>query len=260
MIPFSATLRSEWTKLVSLRSVKVMTVLGVLLSVGLTALLSFAIGHSAAHWSAADRASFEPISFSMVGGLVTAIFFSVISVGCATSEYSTGLIRVTLAATPRRGRVVAAKLLCISGLTLAAETVATVAMFLVGQSILASYGVQHAALSNGDAFRTVATTSLLGPVLPIVAVALGLALRSTAGALVSLLALAFGPPTLGALLPKGWTPPLHYLPGAASDAITVGHLPDAAAGLWPGTAALVLVGWLAAFAAVGWACVERRDA
>jgi hypothetical protein len=260
MIPFSATLRSEWTKLVTLRSVKVMTALGVLLSVGLTGLLSFAVGHSASRWSAADRASFEPISFSMVGGLVTAIFFSMIAVSAATSEYGTGLIRVTLAATPRRGRVVAAKLLCVAGLTLVAETVATVAMFLVGQGILASYGVSHATLGNGAAFRTVATTSLLAPVLPVVGVALGLALRSTAGALVSLLVLVFGPPSLGALLPTGWTHPLRYLLGAASDAITVGHLPDAAAGLWPGTAAMVLVGWVALFAAVGWACVERRDA
>jgi ABC-2 type transport system permease protein len=260
VIPYTATLRSEWTKLTSLRSVRVMTTLAVLLSVALTAALAAAVGHAARGWTAADTAAFEPISFSMVGTLVTVVFFAVIGVTAATAEYTSGMARVTFAATPRRWRVVTAKLLSVGALTLVTGTIAVVAMFLAGQAVLSSYGAPHASLGDGAAFRTVAGTAMVGPVLPLFAAGLGLALRSTAGALVSLLVLAFGPPAVGALLPTGWQRPLRYLPDAASDAITNGHLPDASAGLWPGTAALVLVGWVALFVVAAAALVERRDA
>jgi hypothetical protein len=73
---------------------------------------------------------------------------------------------------------------------------------------------------------------------------------------------ARGPSTIiGALLPQSWQDHvLIYLPGAASDAIAFGHLPDAPHGLSPVVAAIVLLGWTALFLGGAWAALERRDA
>jgi hypothetical protein len=86
-------------------------------------------------------------------------------------------------------------------------------------------------------------------------------LRSTAATIIAVLAVIFGPPFLGGVLPQSWQgSTLEYVPMAASDAIAIGHLPDAAAGLSPAIAALVVLGWLAVFLASAWAVFDRRDA
>src|SRR3954447_7640484 len=179
MRSFAGTAGSEAVKLVSLRSVKVMTALCLILGVGLTCGLSVLVGHSWAQWSPDDRASFEPIGMSLSGILPVSVFLVVIATSCATSEYASGIVRVTFAATPLRGRVIAAKALTVGILALVTGLITTVAMFLAGQAILSSYGLPHASLADGAAFRTVLTTGLLAPLLPVIAVAVGLALRST---------------------------------------------------------------------------------
>jgi hypothetical protein len=78
----------------------------------------------------------------------------------------------------------------------------------------------------------------------------------------SVLAVMFVPWILGGVLPAWWRENvLDYVPGAASEAITSGHLDSATDGLLaPGLAALVLAGWLALFLAAAWLALERRDA
>ena len=61
-----------------------------------------------------------------------------------TGEYSTGMIRVTLAAVPRRGTVLAAKAVIVTGLVLAAGTVAVLASMLAGRLILPGRGLTPA--------------------------------------------------------------------------------------------------------------------
>lgn len=97
-----------------------------------------------------------------------------------TAEYGSGMMRLTLTATPRRGRVLAAKAAVVAGLTLAGGLVTATVTFLVAQAVFASYGVPTASLADGDALRTVLGDGVLTPVLPVIAVALGFATRSTA--------------------------------------------------------------------------------
>lgn len=261
MTPFTATLRSEWTKITSLRSTKVMVALGVILGIALTAVLAIVVGETYDKWDAADRRAFEPIGSALIGGVVCWFLFLVLGVKAATAEYGSGMIRLTLTATPQRWRVLAAKAVVLAAITLATALVVNVAMFLVAQPILASFGVESTSLLDADVVRAVLGNAALAPVYPLIALALGFLLRSTAAAIVSVFGFIFAPPFLGELLP-GWfrEEALPYLPGDASDSIALGHLEGAADGLSPGLASVVVVAWLAAFLAAAWLAFERRDA
>jgi MFS family permease len=261
MIPFSATLRSEWTKLVHLRATRVTNAFAVVLAIGMTAVAAIVAGATWHHWGPADRRDFEPIGFSLIGGLLSFIPFAVVGVTAATSEYTTGMIRLTLTATPRRERVLAAKALSVAGVSLAAGLVSIAGMFLVAQAIFASYGIHHASLGDADALRTVLATAVLSPVLPVTGMVFGFALRSTAGAITATLAWVFVPPILDGVLPR-WLRDhvLAYLPGRADEALSTGHLAGSTVHMAPALAVLIIVAWLAALLAGAWALLERRDA
>lgn len=262
MTPFSLTLRSEWTKLASLRGTWIKVAIAFVLSVGLTALLALIVGATWDDASIADRASHEPAGIGLLGSLFSMIVFAVLGATAVTAEYGSGMMRLTLTATPRRGRVLAAKAAVVAALTLVAGLVTATATFLAAQAVLASYGVPTASLGDGDSLRVVFGDGALTFVLPVIAVALGFATRSTAGAITSVLGVVFLPWILGGVLPRWWREnALDYLPGAASEAITSGHLESATEGLLsPGIAALVLAGWLAVFLGAAWLALERRDA
>ncbi|MGZ8650259.1 MAG: ABC transporter permease subunit [Solirubrobacteraceae bacterium] len=261
MTPFSATLRSEWTKISSLRSTKVMLASSLILALALSALLANVVGNTWDDWKPADRRDYEPIGAALIGGLASAILFLVIGVKAATAEYGAGMMRLTLTATPRRRRVLAAKALVVTAVTLVAALVCNVAMFLEAHAILGVYGIETTSLGDADALRAVLGSAALAPLFPVIGLALGIALRSTAATIIAVLAVIFGPPFIGGVLPHSWQgDALEYVPMAASDAISLGHLPDAAAGLSPAVAALVVAAWLAVFLGAAWAIFERRDA
>jgi ABC-2 type transport system permease protein len=261
MTPFSATVRSEFTKLLALRSTKIQIVLAMLLGVAMSGLLAWILGMTYDDWDAAGRSDFEPIGASLIGGILSAIFFLVIGVKAATGEYSSGMIRLTLTATPQRWRVLAAKAIAVCSVMLATGLVLTVAMFLVAQTIFASYGMKSASLTDGDALRAVLGNGLLSWQFPLIAMTLGFMLRSTAGAVLGVLAVIFVPPFAGGLLPAWFADHVAmYLPGAASDAIAIGHLEESGdALLAPGFGVLVVLAWTAIFLGVAWAVFERRD-
>jgi ABC-2 type transport system permease protein len=261
MTPFTATLRSEWTKILSLRSTKVMLAASLLFAFALSALLANVVGNTWDDWKPAERREYEPIGAALIGQLASAILFLVIGVKAATAEYGAGMMRLTLTATPRRGRVLAAKVLVVAAIALVAALVANVGMFLLTRAILGAYGIETTGLGDSDALRAVFGSAGLAPLFPVIGLALGIVLRSTAATIIAVFAVIFVPPFLGGVLPPSWQgDTLEYVPMAASDAISTGHLPDASAGLSPGLAALVVAGWLALFLGGAWTAFERRDA
>ncbi len=260
MTPFSAAVRSEWTKLTALRSTTVAVVVAVLLAFGLTALIALVAGATYSDWGRGDRESFEPITTALVGGIPSAIIFLALAARAATSEYATGTIRLTLAATPRRGRVIAAKALVVAAITLAAGAVLTAGTVLLAQAIFASYGMPHAGAGDGDLLRAVIAGALLSPQFPLIALALGVVLRSTAAAVIGVFAVLFAPAFLGAIVPASWTDVLDWLPGPAGDAVSIGHLDASAHVFSPIVGALLVIAWTALFLGAAWAALEARDA
>ena len=257
------TLASEWTKLVTLRSTYVILGLSILLSVAVTALLAIIVGATWSEWTAAEREEFHPILISTgIGLIVAGILLVVLGVRTVTSEYSTGMIRTTLTATPARAGVLAAKVTVVAGVSLAAGLTAGVATFAAGQAIFAAYGLETASLVDGETLRTLLASSLIAPVLPLIGLALGFVLRSTAGAITAVLSLIFAPVVLYPLLPEWWQDNvLGYFPAQAGDAIAIGHIPEAGV-TEPGTgmAIVALAAWLVVFGAVAHVAFTRRDA
>lgn len=206
-----------------------------------------------------ERRDFDPLETSLAGGVIGALLFVVLGATAATSEYASGMIRLTFAAVPRRGRVLADKAAVVGAIALAAGTLATVAMFVCGQLLFAGYGLETASLADGDALLTVVVSAALTPVLPVLAVALGMAAQHR-GCIVGILAFILVPPFLAGVLPRWWEEDvLRFHPLEATDVLVAGHLERATADLAPGVALLVLAGWVALFLGAAWAVLERRD-
>lgn len=262
-VPFTATLASEWTKLVTVRSTWITLALAAVLSVGATALLSWITGWSWREWSEADRARFNPIELSFVGTMVSTILFVVLGVSIVASEYASGMMRLTLTVTPRRGRIVLAKAVIITVVTMVAGLIISIATFEVSQMILGAYDLPTARLGDSDAFRAVVLgVAVTGPVYPLIGVALAFYFRSTALAITTVLALIFLPSMVGALLPRRWQEDvLAWLPGQAADSVAIGHLyPDDPMYLHPFVGLVVAVAWVAGALVAATIVLNRRDA
>ena len=102
-------LRSEWTKLMSVRSTRWSLVVAVILTIGLPLLFA---GVTSAHWgsmSPQDRADRHPLDIALAGVNVSQLAIAVLGVLTITAEYSTGMIRSTMIAVPKRLPVLWAK-------------------------------------------------------------------------------------------------------------------------------------------------------
>ena len=168
----------------------------------------------------------------------SALIFIALGAKVATSEYGSGMIRLTLTATPRRGRVLAAKAAVVTLVTLAVGLALNVGMVAVAQAIFASYGIESAGLGDGDLLRAVVLGGVLSPLFPVIALALGFMLRSTAAVVVAVFVLLFAPAFLAGLLPEWWSDNvLAFMPGPASDAVAISHLEGAATPISAGVGA-----------------------
>ncbi|MDA8058004.1 MAG: ABC transporter permease subunit [Actinomycetota bacterium] len=175
-------LRSEWTKLRSVRSTVWSLAALAIATVGLGAIIT-AVSNN--HWrtfSAVERLSFDPTSRSLRGVFLAQLAIGVLGILVITSEYGTGMIRATLAAVPRRPLVLAAKATVFGAVALVVSEVVTFAAFFVGQSLLKS-PVPHASLGQPGVARAVIGSGIYLAVLGLLALGIGSLIRHTAGAI-----------------------------------------------------------------------------
>ncbi len=171
------------------------------------------------------------------------------------------MIRLTLIATPRRGRVLLAKASVVAALSWLAAGVTIVGMFLVGQGVYGLYGLSTASLADTDTLRVLVGSIVLFPVFPVIAVAVATLLRSTTGAITTVMMAIFLPSIVGPFLPTWWRENVvAMLPGEAIDTVTISHLEDVDSSLPAGAAALVVAAWLAALLAAAYLGLVKRDA
>jgi ABC-2 type transport system permease protein len=212
-------LLSEWTKFRSLRSTIWTLLTAVVLSIGIGALFS-AVSASQYHtFSAADRASFNPISTSLNGMLFAQLAIGVLGVLLISGEYSTGMIRSSLTAVPRRLPVLWAKLGVFAGVVFSVILVTSFVSFFLGQALLNSHhlGVSIAA---PNALRDVIGAALYATVAGMIGMALGGLLRNTAAGISTFVAVFFVIPPLTDLLPSLWTSHfVQYLPSNAGEVV-----------------------------------------
>ena len=157
---FGDALRSEWTKLRSVRSTFWALAVTVVLGIGLGAAISAAAAHGYAKSSASSKLSWDPTAVSTSGMAIASLAIAVLGVLCISSEYSSGMIRTSLIAVPKRGRVLAAKSLVFAAVTFVVGEVTSFAAFFAGQALISGHA-PHAALGDPGVARAVTGTGLL---------------------------------------------------------------------------------------------------
>jgi ABC-type transport system involved in multi-copper enzyme maturation permease subunit len=256
------TVASEFTKLRSVRSTYWCLILAVLLGIGLSCAIS--AGNASAYHSEdfSDRLHFDPTAFSLAGLFFAQLALGVFAILSICSEYSTGLIRTTLSAVPQRGYLLAAKAITAAGMAMVLSLITSFIAFDLGQLIF-KHGqggqVPYATLSDPGVLRAVLGSTLYIGGLVLLAIALGVIIRHTAGAITGLVALVFILPIVLQLLPGSWQHNLvRYLPAQAGSAIT-NVVPQGPNSLAPWTGFAVFMIEVAVLMAVGWQLLRTRD-
>jgi ABC-type transport system involved in multi-copper enzyme maturation permease subunit len=135
---------------------------------------------------------------SIVNGTIAALLFVIVlATLLATSEYRRGLIRITLAASSRRGRVLAAKAVVAGSLAFAAGAIATTLAEVITRHVLAANGSYLFPQSGLDLARVIIGTGLLLGLAAALAVALGMMLRRSTAAVAAGIVLLVLPGILG---------------------------------------------------------------
>jgi ABC-2 type transport system permease protein len=219
-------LRSEWTKIRSVRSTVWSLIALVVVSVGLTALFSLL---TVANWNgrgAAPRDATvlaDPVSSILGTGIgLGQLAICVLGALVMTTEYSTGVIRASLLAVPRRIPMLAAKGAVFAALILVVSEIVTFGSYLVGSAMLHSH--VPVSLSDPGVLRAVIGTGLSLTLLGLFAMAIGTLIRHTAGAITTVIGIVLVLPILSGLLPGSWGAHINaYLPEQAGGLITQAH-------------------------------------
>lgn len=246
-------LTSEWTKLRSVRSTYWTLGVAMVTGIGFSGIVAYAFAATPAS-SSTPIDPLQPSFLSLEYAVLAVGFLGVVTV---TSEYTTGLIRTTFAAVPRRRAVLAAKASIVGAVTLLAGEMVAFASFLIVQAILSGHhlgtsltrpGVLGAVLGNGLLLCVCATLGL----------GVGAIIRHTVGAVAALVAVIFVPGILG-LLPTPWNHRIGQftLFDAAQQVVTAHPRTDMFSS---GGSLLVLLAWPAVALLVGAVLTTRYDA
>jgi ABC-2 type transport system permease protein len=254
-------IRSEFTKIRSVRSTYWTLLVLLAVSVGLGGAISAA---TASHWnqmSPGDQATFDPTQTSLAGLFYLGqLVIVVLGAMVLTSEYSTGMIRTSLSVMPRRPTVFAAKTLVLGTVTLAVTVVASFITFFLGQALLASTHHQ-ASLSGPGVMRAVVGSAVYVTLCGLFAFAVGALIRHTAGAITTVIGILFVLPILAHVLPDSWYHGVErWLPSSAGSAIsqTVGQVDTH---LFSGWGEMVVFAvYVAALLVAGLGLFQTRDA
>lgn len=262
-VALARTLRSELTKIRSVRSTYWSVFILVVISLGWS--IAFCAGEASRwpHLSAQDRAGFDPTQASIIGlALLGQLVIAVLGTLTITSEYSTGMIRTSLSVMPRRGVLFGAKAAVFTAVALVIALAASFASFFLGQALLSSTHA-GATLTQPYVLRAVLASAVFVALCGLFAFGLGAILRSTAGAITVAFGLLFLVPQLARALPSTWYADLiRWLPGADVVAVITGTAsqdnPPHLFSVWGEFA--VFAGYTAIFLIVGAALFSRRDA
>ncbi len=256
----AGTLRSEWTKIRSVRSTYWTLIALVLISIGLGAAISAGAANEL-NLHPFRKAGFDPTQTSLfaffeLGQLVIAVLGALV----VTSEYSTGMIRTSLSVQPRRGVVFAAKGLVFGALALVVSFVVSFVAFFLGQSLFASTGI-GATLTQPHVLQAVVGSALLVALVAMFSFGLGAIFRHTAATITTAIGVMFVLPIIVHIMPDSWQQDvIRWLPSSAGEVLTatVGPLPQNHFSPWVQFA--VTAAYAVAAIAAGAALFRKRDA
>lgn len=248
------TLRAEFCKLRSVRSTYWTLFAALAFNLGFAALEAIFLP---GQLSDNDKATLDAVRVSLGGSHLSQIAFGVLGVLVITSEYSTGMIRVTLAAVPRRRLLLGAKAIVFTAIA-STGVAASFGAYFVFQALLRGDSLRSS-IGDPGVVRALIGGGLYLTVLGLLGLGLGVIIRSSAGAIAALFTVLFVPQVLVELLPQSWKTTIGpYVPMEAGSQIFSQHHEAGALGPWTGFGIFSLYAVVALIAA--FTLIHRRDA
>jgi len=264
----SRRMSREWIDAVRAEWIKLHTAPGMLWLLPAVIALTIALGVAAVATTAtcvADGCAADPAKVSLTGVDLGQAIVAVLAVMAIGTEYSTGMIRITLAAVPRRGRVLLAKAAVLAGLVAATATPAVLASLLAGRLILpgrgytTAHGYAAMSLFDGPTLRAAAGSILYLLLVTMMSLGVATAVRDSASAIGIVLLYLF-PIIIGSVSDPTWRRHLEQIApmtaGLASQSTV--RLESLPIGGWAGLGVLAV--WATGALVIGGLLLRRRDA
>jgi ABC-2 type transport system permease protein len=258
---FRDALHAEWTKLRTVPGTAWLVATTIVITVAGSAITASVVKCSG------NICGADPVKNSLTGVMLGQATVAVLAVMVMTSEYSSGMIRATLAAMPRRTAMLAAKASVLTGAVLVTGAVAVLGSLLAGQFLApengftAAHGFLPVTLAHAPVVRAAAGTVLYFGLIALLSLGLAAAVRDSAVGITLVLGLLYVLPIIGGLLLNPvWTRRFdRYSPTSAGLAIqATRNLAKLPIGPWEGLG--VLACWAAAAMLTGWLMLRIRDA
>lgn len=237
-VTYPRVLRSEWSKLWSLRSTWYALAAVVVLTLG----IGLAVG--ATYTDGGDDGPGDAVEATLLGLNFGLLILPVLGILTTAGEWSTGMVRATMAAVPRRLPVLWAKAAVFGAVSFVLTLATALVTFPAAQAFLAGTPVA-AGLGDPGVARALLTTAAGAALIAVLGVAVGALLRSIPASIGAFVAVLMVVPNVAPLLPYGWVEDaVAYTPLAAMEPLAAAHpdpdLPTV------GTALVSMVVWAAA--------------
>jgi hypothetical protein len=249
---------SEWTKLRSLRSTLWSLFVAVVFTIGLPCVFATVTAIRWSHMSLQERLDRHPIEIATAGVNLSQLAIGVLGVLLITGEYSTGMIRASFGAVPKRLPVLWAKIVVFAVVTFALMLPSVILGFVGSQAILRNHHILQISWSHPGVARSVIGGAIFLTVVGIFTMGLGAITRNTAGGIAVFAGIFFVIPPLMNILPTSWNNAIsEYLPSSAGrDVFSLTHGPH---DLSPGAGIGLFVGYTALVIAIAAVLMVRRD-
>jgi ABC-type transport system involved in multi-copper enzyme maturation permease subunit len=248
---------SEWTKLRSVRSTRWSLFAALVFIIGIGIIACVVFESRWPHLSPGDRRDFHPLRANLAGVNFAQLAIGVLGVLVITAEYSTGMIRATFSAVPKRLPVLWGKALVFGAVAFVVSLPAIFIVFFVGQAILSGQHI-NIGISHPGVLRALFGAALFLTVMGLFGLGLGAIVRNTAGGIAVLAGIVFVLPPILSLLPTSLNDSISpYLPSNAGGAVwTINPDPNTLA---PWTGLALFAGYAALSLAVAAVLMNRRD-
>jgi hypothetical protein len=249
---------SEWTKLRSLRSTLWSLFVAVVFTIGLPCVFATVTAVRWSHMSLHERLDRHPLEIATAGVNLSQLAIGVLGVLIVTGEYSTGMIRASFGAVPKRLPVLWAKIAVFACATFVLMLPSVILGFVGSQAILRNHHILEISFSHPGVARTVIGGAIFLTVVGIFTMGLGAITRNTAGGIAVFAGIFFVIPPLLNILPTSWNQAIsEYLPSSAGrDVFALTHGPH---DLSPGAGIALFAGYTAIVIAIAAVLLVHRD-
>jgi hypothetical protein len=271
-VNFGRVLKSEWIKVTTVPSTVILIVSTVVVMVGLAALFAWAMATTAQSLSNADiPAEFQPpsegpdspaaqsLAVPSAGLAFGQLLIASLAVVLIASEWTTGMIRSTMVAVPKRIPALLAKVVIVAVVAFVVGFVSAVLSYLIAQPILQPQNLDFA-LSEDGVMASVINTGTFLALVAVISMSIGILLRNTAGGVVTAVGIFFVLPIIVQLISglADWIPDAaRFLPAdAGTQMVAVTTLEDALT-QWQG--GLVMGAWALVLLVIALLVAKKRD-